>query len=343
MIDKFIIFEDGTRFLGDPDGSDIWYGIAVFPDGRACFSKWQEDGHAIYTSLCVLADGRKIIGAFFKSGKQLMPSFVGIDADKTSYDLVDKREARRRAKAFGKGVRLPQIAQRHSEEVDFYHQRFKEISQLMEDRLTAVIHHQTELQTDWHIVDTLIDEIKKGAVTKPAPTTPKRSKPKVRQKQKPKPKKPAPRKASVPARVSPKPPAEVPAKPQHERFEVDSGRAVYEGDALHGRPHGFGELKRLDGSVHTGEFRNGLPHGFGELKDGDVNGDIYVGEFANGLRHGKGKLMFTSWNRRFTFEGMFHQGGCDARHYWRVMEGSDNVTGWFSILPDGRVWGTTPN
>ena len=65
----------------------------------------------------------------------------------------------------------------------------------------------------------------------------------------------------------------------------------YEGQALEGKLHGFGEIFFFDDSdEYIGQFKNGLPHGKGV----DINddGDRYEGEWKKGQREGQGTYWY---------------------------------------------------
>jgi hypothetical protein len=62
---------------------------------------------------------------------------------------------------------------------------------------------------------------------------------------------------------------------------------TYEGDFVHGKQHGEGVLRCVNG-VYTGSFVEGKKHGRGKYVFDDKS--VYVGEFENGMFHGVGVL-----------------------------------------------------
>lgn len=114
------------------------------------------------------------------------------------------------------------------------------------------------------------------------------------------------------------------------KLEDQANKFSYKGQFIHGKQHGKGMEKYVDGSSYEGQFSNGLKHGKGEYKNslgysylGDWmfgvkqgygiemnNGDylqldrafakqtekkyVYEGQFWNNTRHGRGKLILAN-------------------------------------------------
>eukprot|EP00760_Papus_ankaliazontas_P003167 PhM_4_TR11468/c0_g1_i1/m.67371 len=99
------------------------------------------------------------------------------------------------------------------------------------------------------------------------------------------------------------------AAPLYDPIEEDDNALEYNGEKLHGVPHGEGELRYVNGDVYKGSFRRGRPHGFGSLKrapkGGVGRGEVYTGNFCAGLPHGDGTLRRPNGN---VYKGPFENG-----------------------------------
>ena len=71
-----------------------------------------------------------------------------------------------------------------------------------------------------------------------------------------------------------------------------SDGAVYEGDIMDGKMHGYGTYKYNE-NVYTGEFVNNKMHGEGTYKH---NGNVYTGGFLNSQMHGEGTYKHKNGN-----------------------------------------------
>lgn len=70
--------------------------------------------------------------------------------------------------------------------------------------------------------------------------------------------------------------------------ELSFDESVYIGDAIGGKPHGYGIMEYSDGDKYEGEWKAGKRNGQGRYTF--ANGNVYKGNFLNGNYNGQGKL-----------------------------------------------------
>ena len=110
---------------------------------------------------------------------------------------------------------------------------------------------------------------------------------------------PAPTPVAAPTHVPNQPPAPIgpsytPDRRKYRRI-VNFDRSVYEGEATPGKnpkPHGYGSIKFLDGSVYEGHWRKGERTGTGTYTY--ANGNRYTGSWKHGVPEGEGHFEFAN-------------------------------------------------
>ena len=89
-------------------------------------------------------------------------------------------------------------------------------------------------------------------------------------------------------------PSYTPDRRKYRRI-VNFDRSVYEGEATSGKnpkPHGFGSIKFLDGSVYEGHWRKGERNGTGTYTY--ANGNRYTGSWKHDVPEGEGHFEFAN-------------------------------------------------
>jgi hypothetical protein len=147
------------------------------------------------------------------------------------------------------------------------------------------------------------------------------------------------------------------------RFEYEEKGRWYEGDWIHGRWTGYGQVSNGEGDFYEGGLKNDLKHGTGVMRfaDGRVfegeyirgqmiqgkmtyqDGSVYGGSWVDGMRHGRGKCIFVDGSE---YEGEFREGNFHGHGRMTWNDGGWYVGEWNNgkmhgrgteVLPDGSV------